>query len=159
MAIENFETKQRRLSSRKSRVVFAKIKETGIWPNYRKEITLSEKPKSLAEIIHRLFVEKEATASIYTNGTKRFQCYQNAARSVEDLYIIVKTCLPNIKYKNLYEIMDSMSCKEDLPVRDKLFAHWFCSNVQRRVHSPRQIKISLSTIEKTLGSKNIIFRK
>jgi len=155
MGTHNFEGTERRLKARKYPVVFG----TGA-PHYWGKNKPNEEPKDLAEAIYRLLGRKEGTVIKLPTGKYRYQCELGRMRSIQDLFNLVRTYYPNIKYKYLYDTVSILKENKSLDgvVKGQLLSSHFCCTTQREVHWLANIRATENDIRNRIGHRNILFK-
>jgi hypothetical protein len=109
----------------------------------------NSKPIDLAEVFHRYFVLRQPT--YVADGTS--QCSSGRARSIEDCYMLCRSYFPKISYIKLQARVESLY--------GQFLTHSFCSTVEREVHSPNNVAISLEQIRTFLekSGNNLVVKE
>lgn len=169
MGKNDFRSTEKRLRKRKNPIYLANVVDTSYYDdNYllhdRAEVnSINKHPKDLAELIYRMFIKKEGSAIVYDFTCKpktKAHCSNNRLRSLLDLFTICINYVPDIKYKQLYDIVEDLKhdgadyngakCANTINSQ-------YCTTTYRTVHFPGRLGIKEEEIRKKIGDKNIIF--
>jgi hypothetical protein len=121
--------------------------------NYLKSLKLGVKlkgdqPKALSDIIYRVFHERQNT--YYDNG--KTQCPSSRLRSIEDLYRVCLTYIPNIKMKTLMEALKVLNSNG---LGKTAFYENYCCTVNKWVHGPKNAMVTSKEVATKLGKLDL----
>lgn len=108
-------------------------------------IALKVRPKSLAELVHRLFYQKEATYRLVGSTIGRFVCSQGRARSIEDLYLLCRTYYPKMTLQDCQTVV-----RELYGYGKTQLTHNKCTVINRIVHHPINRSTSASDLKSVI---------
>lgn len=107
------------------------------------------RPKDLADIIHRMMIAREVTYGKDKNDNEITQCDMNRRRSIEDVYLCMRSYKKTTTYTHVYNAV------EKLYTDPKILSHNDCGQVLRRVHSPVSVKTTVEQIRERIGELNL----
>ncbi len=103
--------------------------------------SLKKKTITLASVIWRMIFKQEDTCYIVKNESH--QCNGTRARSVEDIYSTAKSYVKDITREKVEQAIDKLRTKG-------LIGQHFCDDVKRRVHTPQNLKTTLTEVKNAL---------
>lgn len=126
--------------------------------NMKYPLILIEKPKDLADLLHKMVIYRRSTYYKMKNGPK-FQP-SGSLRSIEDMYRVVISYHSKISYKKFYEIIDDLregKYNKRNQFITPVFGYNYCGDVRKQVHFSSGLHVTEKLIRDTLGDRNIQF--
>lgn len=121
-------------------------------------LILIEKPKDLADLLHKMVIHRRSTYYKMKNGPKLQP--SGSLRSIEDMYRVVISYYPKISYKKFYEIIDDLREGKDNERNQfitAVFGYNYCGDVRKQVHFSSGLYVTEKLIRDRLGDRNIQF--
>lgn len=122
------------------------------------KIILKEKPSDLAELIYRMVIKMEKT--YYKTLPLRVQCSEQRYRSREDISAVIKSYYPRCTETFVNDVLWILhgNTSIDGVMTASVLGSWYCTDVNRTVHSAASVTVTEEIIRKKLGKKNKIFK-